>query len=269
MKRWIGLFVFVLLALTTTVHNASAQQAWNSVTLTWTTPGDDSLSGTASQFDIRYSTSPITAANFASATRWTSGVPTPAASGTSQSVLVTGLSPSTTYYFAIKTGDEVPNWAGLSNVTTRTTTAAPDLVRPAAMALSIAGTTDSTVTLSWTAVGDDSLTGTATSYDIRWSTSPITTANWASATQTTGEPTPLAPGTAQSYTVRGLSRQVTYYFAAKASDEGGNVSALSNVPTATTPDTKPPAAITDLAVNIVWLNFASAAVLPARRGIGR
>jgi len=50
---------------------AHAQVTPTSVRLTWTTPGDDSLTGTASQFDLRYSTAQITAANFASATRWT------------------------------------------------------------------------------------------------------------------------------------------------------------------------------------------------------
>jgi phosphodiesterase/alkaline phosphatase D-like protein len=269
MKRWVGVLAFLLLASITTTTNVHAQQAWNSVTLTWTTPGDDSLSGTAAQFDIRYSTALITAANFASATRWTTGVPVPAAPGTSQSVQVTGLQPGTTYWFAIKTADEVPNWAGISNVTSKTTAASPDLVRPAPLAIAITGSTDSTVTLQWTAVGDDSLTGTATSYDLRYSTTAITAANFTSATAVTGEPTPAAPGTSQTFTVRGLSRQVTYYFAMKAADEVGNVSALSNVPSATTPDTVPPASITNLTLGLTWIDFSGAAVLPSRRAGGR
>jgi hypothetical protein len=266
-KRWLIGIASFLIALVISTGEVQAQQAWNSVTLRWTTPGDDSLSGTASQFDIRYSTSPITSANFAAATRFNTGVPAPAVPGTSQSVVVTGLSPSTTYYFAIKTADEVPNWAGVSNVVSKTTAAAPDVVRPAALAISVPTLTDSTATLAWNATGDDSLSGTATTYDVRWSTSPITEANWASATQATGEPVPAIAGTAQTFVVRGLSRQVTYYFAAKISDEAGNVSALSNVPSATTPDTKPPAAITDLVVGLTWLNWSSAAVLP-RGGTG-
>ena len=249
---------------------ASAQTGtWNSVTLTWTTPGDDSLTGTASQFDIRYSTSPITASNFSSATRWTSGVPTPSASGTQQTVTVTGLSASTTYYFAMKTADEVPNWSLISNVASKTTTAAPDLVRPAPIAMTIIGQTDSTVTLQWTAVGDDSLTGTATSYDLRYSTSAITASNYASATQAVGEPTPLVAGTVQSMMVHNLSRQVTYYFAIKAIDDVGNVSALSNVPSVTTPDTVPPAAITNLTLGLYWINYSSAAILPPRIKLAR
>src|SRR5829696_6598145 len=152
---------------------AHAQTTWNSVTLTWTTPGDDSLLGTAAQFDLRYSTSPITAANFAAATRFV-GTPTPAAPGTTQSVVVNGLNSATLYYFAIKTADEVPNWALVSNVITKTTLSAPDVIRPFAVAnLGVSAVNDTMATLSWTATGDDSLTGTATSYDVRYSTSPI------------------------------------------------------------------------------------------------
>ncbi len=264
-RLFIGL-AFLLLALCTIVPTASAQQAWNSVTLTWTTPGDDSLSGTASQFDIRYSTSPITAANFSSATRWTTGVPTPATPGTSQSVMVTGLTPATLYYFAMKTADDVPNWSGISNVISKTTSVAPDVVRPAPIAVTIIGQTDSTVTLQWTAVGDDSLTGTATSYDIRYSTSAITSANFASASVVANAPTPAGSGSTQTVTVRGLARQVTYYFAIKAADDATNWSALSNVPSVTTPDTVPPLAITNLALGLYWLDF-SAAILPPRAKI--
>ncbi len=268
MRRLFVALALLLLASIAVVSRASAQYAWNSVTLTWTTPGDDSLTGTASAFDIRYSTSPITAANFASATRWTSGVPAPLAPGTSQSVQVTGLTQLTTYYFAMKTGDDAGNWSLISNVASKATTAAPDLIRPAPIAITVTGQTDSTVSLQWTAVGDDSLTGTATSYDLRYSTTAITASNFASATQVTNEPTPLVAGTVQTYTVRNLTRQTTYYFAIKAIDDAGNVSAISNVPSATTPDTMPPAAITNLTLGLYWINFASAAVLPPRIKIG-
>lgn len=265
MKRWWMALVLVIIASGFMTNGAAAQQAWNSITLDWTTPGDDGLTGTASQFDIRYSTSPITLANFSAAARWTTSVPTPTASGTRQSAVITGLSPSTTYYIAIKTADEVPNWAGISNVPSKTTSAAPDVVRPVALVLGTSGVTDSTVTLAWSAVGDDSLTGTATSYDVRYSTSPITEGNWASATTVTGEPTPTASGTAQSYVVRSLSRQVTYYFAAKVTDDSANTSAISNVLQVTTPDTKPPAAITDLVLGLVWLDYSSSFAAPPRR----
>jgi len=231
---------------------------WNSVQLSWTAPGDDSLTGTAAQYDLRYSTAAITAANFSSATRWT-GTPTPTASGTRQSAVVGGLQANTTYYFAIKTADEVPNWSGLSNVISRTTLAAPDTIRPAPVStLTITGSTETTAALRWTAVGDDSLTGTATSYDIRYSTSPITTANWSSATQVSGEPAPAIAGTVTNFTVTGLTRQTTYYFAMKVVDDAGSPSAISNVPSVTTPDQTAPAAVRDLVVGLSWLSWRTA-----------
>lgn len=255
MRSSLALALFVM-GLAQLPSIAAAQTVTsNSVSLTWTAPGDDSLTGTAAQYDLRYSTVAITATNFATATRFT-GTPTPAAPGSPQTVTVTGLQPSTTYYFAVKTGDEVPNWSGLSNVISRTTLAAPDLVRPGPVAtVTVTGSTETTVALRWTAVGDDSLTGTATSYDVRYSTSPITATNWASATQATGEPTPGSAGTVQNFTVSGLTRQTTYYFALKVADEAGNVSALSNVVNTTTPDQTAPAAIRDLAVGFLWLGW--------------
>lgn len=255
MRSRTALVLLAVLGLGLGTTRAEAQVTWNSVTLSWTAPGDDSLTGTATQYDLRYSTVSITTANFASATRWT-GTPTPTASGTRQSVTVTGLNPNTTYYFALKTADEVPNWSGISNVVSRTTSAAPDTIRPAPIAtLVVTGVTETSASLRWTAVGDDSLTGTATSYDVRYSTTPITAANWSSATQATGEPTPAGSGTVTNFTVSGLSRQVTYYFAMKVSDEAGNPSALSNVVNATTPDQTAPAAIRDLVVGFLWMGW--------------
>lgn len=255
---------FVVLGLAACSAIAQGQTTPNSITLSWTTPGDDSLLGTASEFDLRYSTSPITGANFGSAARWTA-MPTPAASGTRQTVTVSGLTPATTYFFAIKTGDEVPNWAGLSNVFSRATLAAPDNTRPAAVGtLAVTALTDTTATLAWNATGDDSLTGTAASYDIRYSTAPITLANWGAASQVTGEPAPAAPGSLQTYQVRGLARQTQYYFAIRVADDAGNPSAVSNVPSATTLDTMPPASIRDLAIGFVWFHSSMSAL--AARG---
>ena len=110
-----------------------------------------------------------------------------------------------------------------------------DTTAPAAVAnLATSSPTSSQLTLTWTAPGDDGSSGTATSYDIRYSTSTINDTNWGSATLISGEPTPTAAGTNQSMTVGGLSASTTYYFAMKTSDEVPNVSALSNVASGTT-----------------------------------
>ncbi len=86
----------------------------SSVSLTWTSPGDDGDVGTASEYDIRYSTSHIDSSHWAAATECT-GEPSPQVSGTSQSFVVTGLNENTEYHFAIRTSDEASNWSEFSN----------------------------------------------------------------------------------------------------------------------------------------------------------
>jgi len=82
------------------------------------------------------------------------------------------------------------------------------------------------VTLSWTAPGEDHACGTAQSYDIRYSSSPITADNFADATPVTGEPAPQPSGATEEFTttVPGSAR----FFAAQAIDEANNVSPVSN-----------------------------------------
>ncbi len=245
-----GLLLFTILApgnaLGVPQGLSAAAATPNSVTLTWTAPGDDGSLGQASQYEIRYSLTPITDASWSSATQ-VSNEPVPQPAGSIETFDVTGLQPSTTYYFAIKTADEVPNWSSLSNVVTKATTA--EVTPPSAITtLAATSSTTSSVTLSWTAPGDDGNVGTAAQYDIRYATATITDANWNSATQATGEPTPLAAGSAQTFVVNGLQANTTYYFAIKTADEVPNWSALSNIASrATSSETTPPSAINSLA----------------------
>ncbi len=214
------------------------------IIVAWTAPGDDSASGTASQYNLRYSLSPITENNFGEATE-VSGLPSPQVAGSTELVTVSNLAPGTTYYFALKSADEVPNWSGLSNIADGTTLS--EQSAPAAIAgLTIDSTTATGAFLSWTAPGDDGMTGTATSYDIRYSESPITESSWDDAIEVAGEPAPLVAGSGQSYFMSGLTANSTYYFAIKTVDDVGNISLISNIASGTTADNVPPAAIQDL-----------------------
>ena len=103
LRRFASVLVLVGLALVAGVP-AHAALTPTSATIQWSAPGDDSLSGTAAVYDVRLSTSPINAANFGSATA-VNGAPAPQAAGTSQSMVVPGLSPATSYWVAIKTAD--------------------------------------------------------------------------------------------------------------------------------------------------------------------
>ena len=119
MKRYIGLLFLLLLAIP-----ASAQMP--SVTLDWTSPGDDGNIGTASVYEMRWrnarpdTTSQATILTWWNAATAVSGLPAPAVAGTTQSVVVAptgGFLPGT-YYFVMRAGDEVPNWSLFSNVVT-------------------------------------------------------------------------------------------------------------------------------------------------------
>ena len=102
--------------------------------------------------------------------------------------------------------------------------------------LAVTGQDSDSIDLSWTAPGEDpDGTGTCTAYHVRYALSQISTpAAWAAATDATGEPTPSAPGTPETFTVNGLSPGTTYWFALKAEDDVGKLSDISNSPSGTT-----------------------------------
>ncbi|HEY2956536.1 MAG TPA: galactose oxidase-like domain-containing protein [Candidatus Eisenbacteria bacterium] len=89
------------------------------------------------------------------------------------------------------------------------------------------------VSLYWTASGDDGSAGTASYVDIRRSNSTITSSNFDSATPV-NQPVPYCSGALQIHVVTGLAASHTYYFAMKFVDESGNKSLMSNVVSATT-----------------------------------
>ncbi len=110
-----------------------------------------------------------------------------------------------------------------------------DIVPPARINnLSVASTTNSTVSLNWTAPGDDSLSDQASYYDIRYSKEALTDDNWNDATKVMTIEAPKAPSSLESIVVPGLESDVHYYFGIKTADEEYNWSELSNVVDATT-----------------------------------
>jgi hypothetical protein len=63
--------------------------------------------------------------------------------------------------------------------------------------------------ISWTAPGDDSLSGKATEYELRYSKSMITASNYASATKITGLPVPKPAGSHEMFAVRSWTTRST------------------------------------------------------------
>ncbi len=83
------------------------------VDLQWTAPGDSGMVGTAAQYDIRYSGSPIDSFTWYSAIPIATP-PAPLTGGTVQTFTVAGALPDPVY-FAIKTSDSEGNLSLLSN----------------------------------------------------------------------------------------------------------------------------------------------------------
>ena len=234
---------------------AHAQVTATGVTLAWTAPGDDSLSGRATRYDLRWSNTPISSlADFALATP-VAGLSAPQAAGSAESAVVSGLTPSTTYFFSLRTFDEVGNGSALSNLLQATTSTSSDVTRPAPVPLSLVASSNTTVTLGWTDVGDDSLTGVATAIEVRWSTAPITEINWNAATAVFGEPTPGPAGTAHQFVVNGLDRSRDLYFAARARDDVNYLSGLgASLLVPHLLDTAPPATPTGASAALEGVN---------------
>jgi hypothetical protein len=99
----------------TQISLAVGSPTYTSLTLYWNSPQVASGWGPATQYDIRYSLSPITTeAQWQSATQL-ADPPIPQPPGTPETLLVIGLNPCTTYYFAIKAADATGTWTPLSN----------------------------------------------------------------------------------------------------------------------------------------------------------
>ena len=100
----------------------------------------------------------------------------------------------------------------------------------------------------WTATGDDGSIGRAARYELRYSTAPITPANFRAATAATGLPSPLPAGSTENARVNGLDFHTPYYFAIEARDDYGNASIPSNVVTGVTLE-PPVASLTSATLN--------------------
>ena len=151
--------------------------------------------------------------------------------GTTTTLNVTGLAPSTSYNFTVFAEDAAGNVSAVSNTETVNTQGVPDTEAPSAVTdLASSNTTSSTTSLSWTAATDNI---GVTNYEVFQDGVSIGNS-----------------GTATNFNVTGLAPETSYDFTVFAEDAAGNVSAVSNTETVVTsvaPDTEAPSAITDLA----------------------
>lgn len=83
------------------------------------------------------------------------------------------------------------------------------------------------VTVTWTAPGDDGSSGLASLYELRYSTAPMNDGNFSNATLIPTSP-PRPAGSTESINIPGLFANTNYYIAIKSFDESGNGSSLSS-----------------------------------------
>lgn len=199
------------------VSSFTATAGDSQVSLSWANPATDFAGVTILRKTGSYPTSP------------TDGTFVYDSTGTSYVNI--GLTNGIAYYYKAFSHDAVLNYASGAQATSTPV----DTTFPASITtLSATPINARSITLNWTAVGDNGNIGTAASYDARYSTAVITAANFSLATQASGEPLPKASGGAESMTVTNLAGATTYYFAIKATDASGNAGGISNVPNAKT-----------------------------------
>lgn len=105
-----------------------------------------------------------------------------------------------------------------------------DWVEPAAVTdLAIEKYWGNSIRLGWTATGNDLDSGTATWYDLRFHTSPLTEENWEDAVPVVGEPLPRSVGSAEEFIILPYDLLRTTYLGLKVFDQDYNISPLSNV----------------------------------------
>ncbi len=95
--------------------------------------------------------------------------------------------------------------------------------------LRVKSVTPTTVTLEWTAPGDEDTVGTAAQYDIRYTTNELSWENWDSALPVSGEPAPSPFGSVDTMVVTDLMEDSTYYFGIITQSHAGKWSSFSGV----------------------------------------
>jgi len=208
-----------------------------SVTLKWTTPGDDGTLGRAAQYDLRFSMNRIQGTDslgwwISPSTIVCAGLPRPGEPGITDSFVVGGLTPSSTYYFVLRTADEVPNWSFFSNVAVVTTPSLPDTNRrgdetpPPPVAGLIATTVREGISLAWSPSSAPDVAG----YVV-----------YRSHTQDEYEQITQGLVYGTTYLDRDVLAGVSYSYSVTAVDNSGNESPLAQAASAIAP-TPPPVA---------------------------
>ena len=129
-----------------------------------------------------------------------------------------------TYHYRVTATDASGNQTVIPDATFKV----GDTIPPNKIILSVDRVSETQVELKFKAPGEDGRHGTATAYDIRTSTAPISTVNWDQATIVQNAPAPNVGKTVEHIVLDGFPRGTACYFAIQAIDNNGLRSLLSN-----------------------------------------
>ncbi len=186
----------------------------SSVVLSWSDPGDDSITG----YQYQLSKGPTSLGSAV----WGSWTSISGSGAGTVSYKVTGLDSGTRYFFRVRAQNANGNSQASDAVAVYTTTMALPAM-PSGLSAVVGGS--SSVVLSWSDPGDDSITG----YQYQLSKNPVSLvgAVWGSWTSIPGSGT-------VSYTVTGLDSGTRYFFRVRAQNANGNSQASAAVAVYTT-----------------------------------
>ncbi len=170
------------------------------VLLTWTAVGDDADEGQAQSYSLRYSRAPLLPALWDSADAIT-GVSPPQQAGRLESLSI--LNPGYgDWSYGLRVADEAGNVSDISNIANLSIV---DRTAPSRISdLALESTAIGVVSLRWTATGNDENAGTATEYDLRTASVPITEESWGTASRIEGAPAPQVAGSSETFLVTGI-----------------------------------------------------------------
>ena len=225
------------------------------IILSWTSVGDDGYSGniTNGKYVIKYTTN--VNATWSTQENYQLEITTNTTPGRRESTTITALTGGVTYYFWIRTYDDIGNVSPLSN--RATSYAQIDRTPPAEITdlSATPGSNEGEIILTWTSPGDDGPTGIlkeGSMFKIQYSTSPQDTIWSIENAQITISTYNISPGTQLSYPVKDLEPTWKYYFYIWTRDDNYNFSKMSNEASSyPQQDTIAPAKITTLKVALV------------------
>ena len=242
-----------------------------SINLNWSAPHENGTTGGhAASYIIKYGTFSVNSLA-GNTTLWWNNPNTitalnggsPAGPGENETLILGGLAPGVTCYFAIKSRDSSNNISLIDSKTSslNQSNAVVKRIPPAAITdlEVVIGDGNGEVDLSWTAPGDDNWTGMAYRYIIKYATFNITQNNFDGVPAFKERSVTVAGLNPDNDTLTGLYNGKTYYFAIKTIDDAQGVSGISNVCNIMVGDTTPPgppaglyASGNNLSVDLQW-----------------